>query len=62
MKIITIQGDRYALIGTVSVNTNYSSEELKNQWSADTVLRNGNKFYMTKKLIIAEFEDILYNE
>jgi|TARA_Y100000310_G_scaffold278103_1_gene296341 hypothetical protein len=58
MKIITIQGDRYAVIGSVSVNTNYSSEELKIQWNADTVLRNGNKLYMTKKLIIAEFEDI----
>jgi hypothetical protein len=57
-KIITINNDKYEIVGTVPAHTNYSSEELKKQWNADTVLRNGNKLYMTRKLIDAEFSDL----
>jgi len=42
----------------VPVNDNYSPEQLKQEWKADTVLRNGNNFYLADKLIEAEFEDI----
>ena len=55
IKIITVNNDKYEILGTVSAHTNYSPEELKKQWNADTVLRNGKKFYMTRKLIEAEF-------
>tara|TARA_Y100000310_G_scaffold211742_1_gene212482 strand:+ start:557 stop:739 length:183 start_codon:yes stop_codon:yes gene_type:complete len=55
-KIITINNDKYEILGTVSARTNYSPEELKKQWNADTVLRNGKNLYMTRKLIEAEFK------
>ena len=51
-----INNDKYEILGTVSAHTNYSSEELKKQWNADTVLRNDDKFYITRKLIVAEFK------
>ena len=56
--IVDINDDRYEVLGTVLASKDYSSEELKKQWNADTVLRNGNKFYMTKKIIEAEFKDL----
>ena len=57
-QIITVNEDRYLVLGTVPVNDNYSPEQLKQEWKADTVLRNGNDFYLADKLIEAEFEDI----
>ena len=57
-KIIEVNSTRYEVLGTVSVKSKYSPEELKIQWKADTVLRNGNKLYMTKRLIDAEFRDL----
>ena len=56
--IVDINDDRYEVLGTVLASKDYSSEELKKQWNADTVLRNGDKFYMTKKIIEAEFKDL----
>jgi hypothetical protein len=56
--IVDINDDRYEVLGTVLASKDYSSEELKKQWNADTVLRNGNKFYMAKKIIEAEFKDL----
>jgi len=39
--------------------THLSTDELKKQYSlADTVLRNGDTFYICMKVIEAEFEDI----
>jgi len=39
--------------------TNQSTNELKSWYSlADTVLRNGDTFYICMKVIEAEFEDI----
>jgi len=39
--------------------TNISTDELKERHSlADTVLRNGDTFYICMKIIEAEFEDI----
>ncbi len=61
MQIITVNDDKYVVRGIVSVQkvTHLSADELKNQYSlADTVLRNGNEFYICMKIINAEFEDI----
>ena len=57
-QIITINEDRYLVLGTVPATQDYSPEQLKQEWKADTVLRNGNTFYLADKLIVAEFEDI----
>ncbi len=61
MQIITVNDDKYVIRGTVSADkvTNISTNELKKRYSlADTVLRNGNTFYICMKVIEAEFEDI----
>ena len=57
-QIITVNKDRYLVLGTAPVTQDYSPEQLKQEWNADTVLRNGNTLYLTTKLIEAEFEDI----
>ena len=57
-QIITVNEDRYLVLGTVPATQDYSPEELKREWHADTVLRNGNTLYLADKLIEAEFEDI----
>ena len=61
MQIININDDRYVVCGTVSAQkvTHITTDELKSQYSlADTVLRNGDVFYICMKTINAEFEDI----
>ena len=61
MQIITVNDDKYVVQGTVLAQrvTHISTEELKNQYSlADTVLRNGDTFYICMKVIDAEFKDI----
>ena len=46
------------ILGKVSVETQYTSEQLKSQYTlADTILRNGNDFYICMKLIEADFEE-----
>ena len=57
-QIITVSEDRYLVLGTVPATQDYSPEQLKREWDADTVLRNGNTLYLADKLIEAEFEDI----
>jgi hypothetical protein len=57
-QIITVNEDRYLVLGTVPASSDYSPEDLKRDWNADTVLRNGNTLYLTTKLIEAEFEDL----
>ena len=57
-QIITVNEDRYLVLGTVPASSDYSPEDLKRDWNADTVLRNGNTLYLADKLIEAEFEDI----
>jgi|TARA_R110002020_G_scaffold352684_3_gene565708 hypothetical protein len=43
----------------VSVSSGYSPEQLKGMWTnADTILRNGEEYYICSKLIEAEFEDL----
>ena len=61
MKFITVNDDMYVIRGTVLADkvTNISTNDLKKQYSlADTVLRNGDTFYMCMKVIEVEFEDI----
>ena len=61
MQIINVNDDRYIVCGTVSAQkvTHITTDELKSQYSlADTVLRNGDVFYICMKTIDAEFEDI----
>ena len=58
MKLIPLNGDLYLLKGKVSVDTHFTTEELKKQYSADTVLRKGNEWYLCKKVIDADFVEI----
>ena len=59
MKIIHLGGNGYNVLGVVSVNTSFSTEELKSQWRlADTILRKDNDWYICMKIIDAEFFDI----
>ena len=61
MQIINVNDDRYVVCGTVLAQkvTNLSTEELKNRYGlADTVLRNGDTFYICMKIIDVEFEEI----
>ena len=57
-KIINVNNDMYIILGTVLVDkvTNISTSELKSRYSlADTVLRNGDTYYICMKAIEAEF-------
>ena len=61
MKFITVNDELYVIRGTVLADkvTNISTNELKKRYSlADTVLRNGDTFYICMKVIDVEFEDI----
>ena len=60
MKRIVVNDDLYIICGTVlAEKVTISTEELKKQYSlADTVLRNGDTYYICQKIIDAEFEDI----
>ena len=56
-KLITVNGGKYIVLGTVSVSSGYNTDQLKNMWAlADTVLKNGDLFYICMKIIDAEFE------
>ena len=58
-KLININDESYMILGKVSVETQYTSDELKSQYTlADTILRNGNELYICMKLIDAEFYEI----
>ena len=61
MKFITVNDGLYVVRGTVLADkvTTISTNELKKRYSlADTVLRNGDTFYIFMKVIDVEFEDI----
>ena len=58
-KLISVEDTRYYVLGTVSVQSGYSPDELKNMYGlADTVLRNGDIYYVCMKLIDVEYEEI----
>ena len=60
MKRIAVNDDLYVICGTVlAEKVTISTDELKKQYSlADTVLRNGDTYYICQKIDDAEFEDI----
>ena len=59
MKRITVGDNGYIILGVVSVNTSFSTEELKSQWRlADTILQKNNEWYVCMKIIDTEFYDI----
>ena len=59
MRRVSIGDKGYIVLGVVSVNTSFSTEELKSQWRlADTILRKDNDWYICMKIIDAEFFDI----
>ena len=56
MKIVSVGDKGYIVLGVVSVNTSFSTEELKSQWRlADTILRKDNEWYVCMEIIDAEF-------
>ena len=58
-KLIFIGDDGYMVLGTVSASTEFSNDELKQQYGlADTILRNGDDLYICMKLIEAEWDEI----
>jgi len=59
VKIVTLGDKGYIVLGVLSVNVHFSTEELKSQWRlADTVLRKDNEWYISMEIIDAEFIDI----
>jgi len=59
VKIVSVGDKGYIVLGVVSVNTSFSTEELKSQWRlADTILRKDNEWYVCMEIIDAEFYDI----
>ena len=58
-KIINVGDDGYMVLGTVSASTEFSNDELKQQYGlADTILRNGDDLYICMKLIEAKWDEI----
>ena len=59
MKIVSVGDKGYIVLGVLSVNTSFSTEELKSQWRlADTILQKTNEWYVCMKIIDTEFYDI----
>ena len=59
MKIVSVGDKGYIVLGVVSVNTSFSTEELKSQWRlADTILKKDNEWYVSMEIINADFYDI----
>ena len=60
MKLVTVNDDLYVICRMVLVEkVTTSTEELKSQYRlADTVLRNGDSYYICQKINDIEFEDI----
>ena len=63
MQIISADNDRYLVLGTVSVDKvstiAKTPSELKNLYTlADTVLRNGDNYYICNKIIEAEWKEV----
>ena len=59
VKIVSVGDKGYIVLGVVSVNTSFSTEELKSQWRlADTILQKNNEWYICMEIIDTEFFDI----
>ena len=58
-KIIFVGDDGYMVLGTVSASTEFSNDELKQQYGlADTILRSKDQLYVCMKLIEAVWDEI----
>jgi len=58
VKILQLGDKGYIVLGVVSVNVPFSTEELKSQWRlADTILKKDNEWYISMEIIDAEFFD-----
>ena len=58
-RIIFIGDDGYMVLGTVSASTEFSNDELKQQYGlADTILRNKDQLYVCMRLIEAKWDEI----
>jgi hypothetical protein len=58
VKIVSVGDNGYIVLGVVSVNTSFSTEELKSQWRlADTILRKDNEWYVCMKIIDVEWDE-----
>ena len=58
-KIIFVGDDGYMVLGTGSASTEFSNDELKQQYGlADTILRSKDQLYVCMKLIEAEWDEI----
>ena len=56
-KLVDIGDDRFYILGRVSVECKYNIDELKTMWGlADTILRNGEQYYVCMKLIEVNLE------
>ena len=56
MRIVSVGDNGYIVLGVVSVNVSFSTEELKSQWRlADTILQKNNEWYICMKIIDTEF-------
>jgi hypothetical protein len=56
-KFIDVGKNKYVVLGTVSVSSGYTPDQLKTMWAlADTVLKNGDTHYVCMKCMEAEFE------
>ena len=59
MEIVAIGDEGYIILGIVSANTSYDTDQLKSMWRlADTILRSDDKLYVCQKIIKAEFKMI----
>jgi hypothetical protein len=59
VKIVSVGDNGYIVLGVVSVNTSFSTEELKSQWRlADTILQRNSEYYVCQQIIDVEFWDI----
>ena len=57
-KIINVGDDGYMVLGTVSASTEFSNDELKQQYGlADTILRNDKVYYICMQLIDVEIQN-----
>ena len=58
MKIVSVGDNGYIVLGVVSVNTSFSTEELRSQWRlADTILQKNNEWYICMKIIDVEWDE-----
>jgi hypothetical protein len=57
-KLVSIGDDRYYILGTIKVDCGFDTNKLKSMWGlSDTILRNGDEYFICMKIIDVEFID-----